>query len=119
MNQLLANTSQSARQMENFTNKVREALENKDYGFSEVYIHCPLCGRIELVGSNRCSTCWTILRRCYDCGNYDRGYERCTKLGKQVFVADAENPKETSASYRCADYKPKFSPQGMKLKMAA
>lgn len=119
MNQLLATANQAVRQLEMFTNKVREALENKDYGFAEIYIHCPLCGRIELVGSMRCSTCWTILRRCYDCGNYDRVYERCSKNGKQILVAEAEAPKESSASYKCPDYKPKFAPQGMKLKIAA
>ena len=118
MNQLLATVAQATRQLEVFTHKVREALENKDYGFSEVYIHCPLCGRIELIGSLRCSVCWTILRRCYDCGHYDRPFERCTKLDKQIFVAEAENPKEYSPSYKCSFYKPKFTPQSMKLKMA-
>lgn len=118
MNQLLATVAQATRQMEVFTHKVREALENKDYGFSEVYIHCPLCGRIELIGSLRCSVCWTILRRCYDCGHYDKQFERCTKLDKQVFLAEAENPKEYSPSYKCSFYKPKFTPQSMKLKMS-
>jgi len=118
MNQLLASVAQATRQLEVFTHKVREALENKDYGFSEVYIHCPLCGRIELIGSLRCSTCWTILRRCYDCGNYDRSYEHCSKLDKQIFSAEAENPKEYSPSYKCSFYKPKFTPQSMKLKMS-
>jgi len=117
MNQLLATVAQSTRQMEQFTAKVREALENRDFGFSETYIHCPLCGRIELVGSVRCSTCWTILRRCYDCGNYDRGGERCGKLGVQVPLAEAESPKEHSKSYKCRDYRPKFTPQTMRLKM--
>jgi ParB-like partition proteins len=119
MNQLLATTAQATRQMEVFTHKVREALENKDYGFSEVYIHCPLCGRIELIGSLRCSTCWTILRRCVDCGNYDKAFERCSKLNKDVELAEAESPKEYSPSYKCQFYKPKFTPQSMKLKMAA
>jgi len=118
MNQLLASVAQATRLMEQFTAKVREALENKDFGFSETYIHCPLCGRIELVGSVRCSTCWTILRRCFDCGNYDRAGERCGKLGIQVPLADAEGPKEHSKSYKCRDYKPKFTPQTMRLKMA-
>jgi len=118
MNQLLASVAQATRQLEMFTHKVREALENKDYGFSEVYIHCPLCGRIELIGSLRCSTCWTILRRCYDCGHYDRPFERCSKLDKQIFIAEAENPKEYSPSYKCSFYKPKFTPQSMKLKMS-
>jgi ParB family chromosome partitioning protein len=119
MNQLLASVAQATRQLEVFTHKVREALENKDYGFSEVYIHCPLCGRIELIGSLRCSTCWTILRRCVDCGHYDRPFERCAKTGKQIYVAEAESPKDYSPSYKCSFYKPKFTPQSMKLKMAA
>jgi ParB family chromosome partitioning protein len=117
MNQLLASVAQATRQMDQFTSKVREALENKDFGFSETYIHCPLCGRIELVGSVRCSTCWTILRRCYDCGNYDRTGERCGKLGIQVALAEAESPKEHSKSYKCRDYRPKFTPQTMRLKV--
>jgi ParB family chromosome partitioning protein len=118
MNQLLASVAQASRVIDQFTAKVREALENKDFGFSETYIHCPLCGRIELVGSVRCSTCWTILRRCYDCGNYDRGGERCGKFGVTISLAEAEGPKEHSKSYKCRDYRPKFTPQGLKLKMA-
>jgi hypothetical protein len=49
-----------------------------------------------------------VLRRCYDCGNYDRTYERCAITGAQIFVSEAENPKEYSKSYKCPDYKPKF-----------
>ena len=68
----------------------------------------------------RCSVCWTILRRCYDCGNYDRGQEKCGINQAQIFVAEAENPKEYSKSYKCPDYKPKYEAQAAKsLKMAA
>ena len=77
MNQLLATCAELGRGLDEFNRKVRLALKSKEYGFQETYIHCPLCGRVELVGSLRCSVCWTILRRCYDCGNYDRVHEKC------------------------------------------
>ena len=119
MNQLLATTMELTREMEDFNNRIREALANKDFGFREVYIHCPLCGRVELIGSLRCSVCWTILRRCYDCGNYDRPFEKCGVTGAKVFISEAENPKDFSKSYKCPMYKPKFEAQAVKLKMSA
>jgi len=120
MNQLLASTAALAKEIETFNAKVREAVQSKDYGFREVYIHCPLCGRVELIGSVRCSVCWSILRRCYDCGNYDRPFEKCGKTGATVYVNEAESPKDYSKSYKCPDYKPKFEAQAqIKLKMAA
>lgn len=118
MNQLLAATAELERVLNTFNTKARESLQNKDFGFREVYIHCPLCGRVELIGSNRCSVCWTILRRCYDCGNYDRPFEKCRITGAGIFVGEAENPKEDSKSFKCPMYKPKFEAQGVKLKMA-
>jgi ParB family chromosome partitioning protein len=119
MNQLLASTVELGRELEEFNAKIRESLANKDFGFREVYIHCPLCGRVELIGSLRCSVCWTILRRCYDCGNYDRPYEKCGVTGAKIFISEAENPKDYSKSYKCPMYKPKFEAQAIKLKMAA
>ena len=119
LNQLLASTAALEREVEKFNGKVRDALTNKDFGFREVYIHCPLCGRTELIGSNRCSVCWTVLRRCYDCGNYDRAFEKCGVTGAKVFIGEAEAPKETSKSFKCPMYKPKFEAQAIKLKMAA
>ena len=120
MNQMLATCAELQRGLDEFNRKVRLALKSKEYGFQETYIHCPLCGRVELVGSMRCSVCWTILRRCYDCGNYDRGQEKCGITQAQIFVAEAENPKEYSKSYKCPDYKPKYEAQAAKtLKMAA
>jgi ParB family chromosome partitioning protein len=120
MNQILATGAELQRALDDFNKKVRLALKSKEYGFQETYIHCPLCGRVELVGSMRCSVCWTILRRCYDCGNYDRVREKCGVNGAQVYVAEAENPKEYSKSYKCPDYKPKYEAQAVKgLKMAA
>ena len=119
MNQMLATCAELQRGLDEFNRKVRLALKSKEYGFQETYIHCPLCGRVELVGSMRCSVCWTILRRCYDCGNYDRGQEKCGINQAQIFVAEAENPKEYSKSYKCPDYKPKYEAQAAKsLKMA-
>lgn len=120
MNQLLATSAELDRALEEFNRKVRLALKSKEYGFQETYIHCPLCGRVELIGSLRCSVCWTILRRCYDCGNYDRVGEKCGVSGAQVYVSEAENPKEHSKSYKCPDYKPKYEVQAVKtLKVAA
>ena len=120
MNQMLATCAELQRGLDEFNRKVRLALKSKEYGFQETYIHCPLCGRVELVGSMRCSVCWTILRRCYDCGNYDRGQEKCGITQAQIFVAEAENPKEYSKSYKCPDYKPKYEAKAAKtLKMAA
>jgi ParB family transcriptional regulator, chromosome partitioning protein len=119
MNQLLATTAELEREIGSFNNRIREALANKDFGFREVYIHCPLCGRVELIGSLRCSVCWTILRRCYDCGNYDRPFEKCGVTGAKIFIGEAENPKDYSKSYKCPMYKPKFEAQAIKLKMAA
>jgi len=77
MNQLLATSAELQRALDEFNRKVRQELKSKESGFQETYIHCPLCGRVELIGSLRCSVCWTILRRCYDCGNYDRVGEKC------------------------------------------
>jgi len=114
MNQLLATCAELQRGLDEFSRKVRLALKSKEYGFQETYIHCPLCGRVELVGSMRCSVCWTILRRCYDCGNYDRVQEKCGINQAQIFVAEAENPKEYSKSYKCPDYKPKYEAQAAK-----
>jgi hypothetical protein len=119
MNQLLSTTAELQRELEIFNTKIREALANKDFGFREVYIHCPLCGRVELVGSMRCSVCWTILRRCYDCGNYDRAYEKCGVTSAKIFISEAENPKDYSKSYKCPMYKPKFEALAVKLKMVA
>ncbi|MES2464828.1 MAG: ParB/RepB/Spo0J family partition protein [Armatimonadota bacterium] len=119
MNQLLSTTAELQRELELFNTKIREALANKDFGFREVYIHCPLCGRVELVGSMRCSVCWTILRRCYDCGNYDRAFEKCGVTGSKIFISEAENPKDYSKSYKCPMYKPKFEALAVKLKMVA
>jgi ParB family chromosome partitioning protein len=120
MNQLLATCAELNRMLEEFNKKVRLVLGSKETGFQEIYIHCPLCGRVELIGSIRCSVCWTILRRCYDCNNYDRGFEKCMVTSAQVFISEAENPKEYSKSYKCPDYRPKYEAQAVKsLKMVA
>ena len=114
MNQMLATCAELHRALDEFNRKVRLALKSKEYGFQETYIHCPLCGRVELIGSLRCSVCWTILRRCYDCGNYDRTFEKCGVSSAAIFVAEAETPKEYSKSYKCPDYKPKYEAQAVK-----
>jgi ParB family chromosome partitioning protein len=119
MNHLLATAAALEQNLDEFNIKVRKVLNQQD-GFKEVYINCPLCGKVELIGSLRCSVCWSILRRCYDCGNYDRTFEKCSVYGAQVFVSDAENPKEHSKSYQCQDYRPKYETRALKtLKMVA
>lgn len=108
MNQLLSATADLAEQLNKFNRIMRDNLQQSDRTFKEVYIHCPLCGRIELIGSLRCSVCWTILRRCLDCQNYDLSYQKCSKSGYAVYMSDAESPEENSPSYKCTDYVPKF-----------
>jgi ParB-like chromosome segregation protein Spo0J len=120
MNQVLASCAELGRLLEDFNKNVRATLKAKELGFREIYIHCPLCGRVELIGSQRCSVCWSILRRCYDCGSYDRVAEKCNVGSFQVFIAEAENPKEYSKSYKCPDYRPKYEAQAIKtLKQVA
>ncbi len=108
MNQMLSATADLADQIMKFNKSMRETLVHSDRSFREVYIHCPLCGRIELIGSLRCSVCWTVLRRCLDCGHYDQTYQKCEKTGYMVYMSDAENPDENSPSYKCEHYTPKF-----------
>jgi uncharacterized Zn finger protein len=105
---LLSAVSDLWEKLDIYGRKIRQSLQQNDHGFREVYIHCPLCGRIELVGSLRCGVCWTILRRCLDCGNYDNMYQRCSKSGGYVYMSEAESPDENSASYKCENYVPKF-----------
>jgi ParB family chromosome partitioning protein len=111
MNQMLSATADLAEQIARFNKIMRETLIQSDHGFREVYIHCPLCGRIELIGSLRCSVCWTVLRRCLDCGHYNQTYQKCEKTGYMVYMSDAENPDENSLSYKCEHYTPKFEVQ--------
>jgi len=108
MNQMLSATADLSEQISRFNKSMRDSLSKSDHGFREVYIHCPLCGRIELIGSLRCSVCWSVLRRCLDCGNYDQTYQKCLKTGYAVFMSDAESPDESSHSYKCENYVPKF-----------
>ncbi|MCL5104467.1 MAG: ParB/RepB/Spo0J family partition protein [Armatimonadetes bacterium] len=108
MNQMLSATADLAEQINKFNKSMRDGLQKTDHSFREVYIHCPLCGRIELIGSLRCSVCWTVLRRCLDCGNYDQNYQKCARTGYAVFMSDAESPDENSPSYKCEQYAPRF-----------
>lgn len=111
MNQMLSSTADLAEQIIKFNKSMRDSLQKSDHGFKEVYIHCPLCGRIELIGSLRCAVCWSVLRRCLDCGQYDQSYQKCAKTGNAVFMSDAESPDENSLSYKCEHYAPKFEIQ--------
>ncbi len=107
-NQLLSAISELTDQLVKFGQVLRVSLQKNGDGFKEIYIHCPLCGRIELIGSLRCAVCWTVLRRCYDCGNYDKMYQRCSVTAQYVYMSEAESPDEYSASYKCENYKPRF-----------
>jgi ParB family transcriptional regulator, chromosome partitioning protein len=107
-NQLLSALADSWDKIDKYCRNLRLQLQRNDNGFKEIYVRCPLCGRMELVGSLRCGVCWTILRRCLDCGNYDTMYQRCSKSQKYVYMSEAESPDDSSASYKCEDYVPKF-----------
>ena len=107
MNQMLSATADLAEQLTKFNRVMRDGLHNTDRTFKEIYIHCPLCGRIELIGSIRCSVCWSVLRRCLDCQSYDQSYQKCVKTGYSVFMSDAESPDEASHSYKCESYLPR------------
>lgn len=111
MNQMLSATADLAEQLVKFNKAMRDNLQKNDHNFQEIYIHCPLCGRIELVGSLRCSVCWSVLRRCLDCENYDQPYQKCVKTGYAIYMSDAESPDENSHSYKCDKYTPKFDIQ--------
>ncbi len=106
MNQMLSATADLAENISKFNKSMRDTISKADDDFKEVYIHCPLCGRMELIGSLRCSVCWTVLRRCLDCTNYDQTYQKCTKTGYAVYMSDAESPEENSPSYKCENYRP-------------
>ncbi|MDO8684914.1 MAG: ParB/RepB/Spo0J family partition protein [Armatimonadota bacterium] len=108
MNHLLSTLTGLATSLDKYGQMVRIALQKSDHGFKEVYVHCPLCGRIELIGSLKCGVCWSVLRRCLDCGKYDQMYQRCGVTEEYVYLSEAETPKEDSKSYKCADYRPKF-----------
>lgn len=108
MNQLLNTCTSLVEELEEFLREIRRSLRRGDDGFKETYIHCPLCGRKELVGSMKCMVCSTILRRCLDCGHYDRVYQRCSLTKDYVYMSEAESPKENSRSFKCADYKPLY-----------
>lgn len=115
MNRLLALLTRASNHLSSLAEQVRGALESADYGFRELYIHCPLCGRIELVGALRCSTCFTVLRRCADCGHFDPKQGWCREYGTAISANEAEAPTEEAVSYRCSDFQPRYIPQGMEL----
>jgi ParB/RepB/Spo0J family partition protein len=119
MSQLLATMAQLESALGEFTMHLRESLENKDFGFRETYIHCPLCGRIELVGATKCSVCWTILKRCVDCGHYDKAGQSCRERGCSVSEDEADSPTQNSTSFKCPDFAPRYVPQGVPLPLAA
>ena len=104
---MLASCAGLADQLKEFTQKLRATLSDST-GFQEVYINCALCGRIELINTPRCSVCWSIMKRCEDCGHYDRTYQRCASDDTIIPLTDADIPNEQSRSYKCEQYTPKF-----------
>jgi ParB family chromosome partitioning protein len=118
-NQLLATTGALSRETEALHRAVRQALQTDEHDFREIYVACPLCGRTELIGAERCSVCASILRRCYDCAHYDRPFERCGVDLDPVYVNEAVQPREDSKSFRCPRYEPRFPSRGVKLAMVS
>jgi hypothetical protein len=118
MNRLLALMTRLCRSSEVFTHKLRQALEKEEFGFREVYTHCPLCGRVELIGANKCSACWTILRRCIDCGHFDEPGGRCGAHRIPIPADEARAPTESSKSFKCPEFRPRYQPKGTALPIA-
>jgi ParB family transcriptional regulator, chromosome partitioning protein len=118
MNRLLALMTRLCRNSEVFTHKLRQALDKEEFGFREVYTHCPLCGRVELIGANKCSACWTILRRCSDCGHFDAESKRCAAHKVPIPDEEASAPTEASKSFKCQEYRPRYQPKGTPLPVA-
>ncbi len=106
-NMLLASCATLGDDLKAFTQKLRASL-SETTDFKEVYINCALCGRIELISTARCSVCWSVMKRCEDCGHYDRVYQRCSVDDTHIPVTEADSPNEHSRSYKCEDYEPKF-----------
>jgi ParB family transcriptional regulator, chromosome partitioning protein len=107
MNQLMAAGTTLLEDLEEFVRTVRKDLMSQDYGFMEVYVFCGLCGRRELVGSMKCSVCGSILKRCVDCGHYDKSYQQCSFHGHYIYASEAEIPTEDSHSCACEQYTPR------------
>lgn len=108
INQLLSTCTALLTKLDAFSDRLRYCLQGGDNAWKEVYIHCPMCGRIELIGSLKCAICSTVLRRCLDCGNYDRAYQKCCVTEQHVYMSEADSPDESSKSYQCRDYTPRF-----------
>jgi len=71
-----------------------------------VDILCPSCG-VEnwLENQSRCLQCQAILRRCVDCGNYDRGKRFCRALDTEIGPQEAASPTLLSTSTNCQTYR--------------
>lgn len=104
---LLASATALSDTLKTFISKLRSLLSESSE-FHEIYINCALCGRIELVDTPRCSVCWSVMKRCDDCGHYDRQYQMCSIDETHIPIPEAEVPSETSRSYKCQYYSPKF-----------
>ena len=107
MNHLLASSTTLLDDLAEFVRTVRKELISQDYGFMETYVFCGLCGRRELVGSGTCNVCGSVLKRCIECGHYDRAYQQCSFYGYYIYGSEAEMPTEDSHSFRCEQYTPK------------
>ncbi len=68
-------------------------------------IPCPQCGTLNwLQNEKQCHLCQTVLRRCVDCGNFDRSRFYCSVLRGEIPVKDAEHPSLLSTSTNCRKY---------------
>lgn len=105
---LMASMAALSDDLQKLTSKVRKAL-SEDRSFQEIYLNCAVCGRLELINKLRCSTCWSVMKRCVDCANYDQFYQQCSVFQANVPSSEAEAPDENSRSYKCEDYSPKFT----------
>lgn len=65
-------------------------------------IVCPQCGAVNwLENQSRCLRCQAVLRRCADCGNYDRARRVCRPRQTDVDAYEAEHPGALAMSLNC------------------
>jgi hypothetical protein len=74
-----------------------------------VQITCPKCKAVQEVDEKTatCPACRTVLRRCWDCSNYDVRRSFCNVFNRPIDVGDATYPTFASASTYCGDYRPR------------
>lgn len=74
-------------------------------------IGCRACGAENwLENQPRCFQCGAILRRCIDCGHYDRAKATCRRLNDGIDLHEAEHPSLLATSTNCQSYRPVAPP---------